>query len=61
MQVQIIWRWKTKHVPKGDSIRWSFVAHGAGYDRTDAEELAAIIRSHGKIVKFLPIPIGKAF
>lgn len=61
MQVQIIWRWKAEYVPKGAPIRWLFVAHGAAYDRGDADEMAALIRSQGKMVKFLPIPTGRAF
>lgn len=58
-RVQIVWRWKAAHVPAGVPIRWSFAAHGAAWDRPEAEEMAALLRSHGKAVKLLPVPVGK--
>jgi len=54
-QCQIVWKWKVRHAPPGEPIRWKFAAHGAPYDRGEAEETAALIRSHGKMTRFLPL------
>lgn len=39
---------------KGDS-RWKFIAHGAAYDRGEAEQFKARREAMGDKVKFLPI------
>ena len=57
-RVQIVWRWKAAHVPAGVPIRWSFAAHGAAWEREQADEMARLLESHGKIVRFLPVPVG---
>lgn len=57
-RVQIVWRWKKSHLPKGESRRWHFVAHGAPYDRDHADEFSKLIQSHGKDTKFLPLAKG---
>ena len=57
-RVQIVWRWKAAHVPAGVPIRWSFAAHGAAWEQGEADEMARLLRSHGKAVKFLPVPAG---
>lgn len=54
-RVQIVWKWKPRHAPDDKPIRWQFAAHGAAYDRGNAEEHAALLRSHGKLVRFLPL------
>lgn len=54
-KVQVLWQWKRRHAPAGEVIRWHFVAHGAQYDRGNAEEIAALMRSHGKRVRIIPI------
>lgn len=56
--VQIIWRWKAAHCPKGVPIRWTFAAHGAAWGTAEAEQMAALLRSHGKIVRLLPCGKG---
>lgn len=58
-RVQIVWRWKAAHVPAGVPIRWSFAAHGAAWEQGEADEMARLLRSHGKAVKFLPVPSGR--
>lgn len=58
-RVQILWRWKAAHVPAGVEIRWQFAAHGAAWERPEADEMAALLKSHGKAVKLLPVPTGK--
>lgn len=35
--------------------RWQFVAHGAGYDKTEAEQMKARYESRGCDVRFLPV------
>jgi len=57
-RVQIVWRWKAAHVPAGVPIRWTFAAHGAAWGADEADEMARLLRSHGKLVKFLPVPAG---
>lgn len=57
-KVQIVWRWKPAYVARGCPIGWSFAAHGATYDRADAETMAALLRSHGKETRFLPVATG---
>lgn len=57
--VQIVWRWKAEHCPAGVPIRWQFAAHGATWERAEAEEMAALIRSHGKATRLLPVPMGR--
>lgn len=54
-QVQIVWIWKREHLPEGETRKWHFAAHGARYDREEAELTAALIQSHGKATRFLPI------
>ena len=54
-RVQILWIWKAKHLPKGEVRRWHFAAHGARYESDSAAEMAALLRSHGKQVKLLPL------
>lgn len=57
-RVQILWRWKRDYVARGCSIGWRFAAHGATYERADAESFAALLRSHGKETRFLPVTTG---
>lgn len=52
--VQIIWKWKARHAPAGEPIRWHFAAHGAAWGKGEAETMAALLRSHGKTVRLLP-------
>lgn len=40
--------------------RWKFIAHGAPYDRDDAEALKARRLSLGDKIRFLPIGKEKA-
>ncbi|MBP53141.1 MAG: hypothetical protein CMG88_03675 [Marinobacter sp.] len=55
-KVQILWRWKSGHAPAGESIRWHFAAHGATWERREADEMAALLKSHGKAVRLLSVP-----
>lgn len=52
---QVVWIWERGHLPEGETRKWHFAAHGARYDRESAEEMAALLRSHGKRVRFLVI------
>lgn len=55
-RVQIVWRWKEAHAPAGEPIKWKFAAHGARWSRAEAEEHATLLKSHGKMVRLLPVP-----
>ena len=57
-KVQIVWRWKPAHIARGCPIAWSFAAHGATYDRAEAEAMAALLMGHGKEARFLPVAVG---
>lgn len=52
---QLIWKWRKAHCPEGEAIRWHFSAHGARYEKASADEMAALLRSHGKIVRYLAV------
>lgn len=57
-RAQIAWRWKAKHLPQGEVRRWRFAAHGAPYSGDSLADMVALIRSHGKEVRLLPVGVN---
>lgn len=39
-----------------EARRWEFVAHGAAYDRSEAEEMKKRIEARGQKVRLIPLP-----